>query len=142
MSHLTKQKSTVPFTDLDTLAAAIKRLGGTLDKSQKIAHYYNGRTATCDAAIKFPDTAYEIAVHKNAKGEYELEADLYCSTLRKHVCHDMTSRYDEVQTEKISEFYRIEELDQEARLSGFQIADPIYDQAAQQYVLEYERFVS
>lgn len=139
MSHLTKQKSDIKFTDINLLTAAFKRLGGTLKQDQKTARFYAGQTASCDAAVTFEDSDFEIAINKNKDGEFELQADLYCGKLRRRLCHDMTSHYSKAQTEKVSEFYKIEELNEVALAGGLVPLDPIWDQKQEQWVLEYEK---
>ena|ERR1035437_7663194 len=138
MSHLVKQKSEVKITDLDTLDLACQRLGLKLEKAKKTASYYGKAKTSCDAVISCPNSDYEIALHKQKDGSYDIEADLYCSTLRNAVSHDMTGSYVEAECNKLFEAYKIQELTGDAASNGFSSVET-WDPDQQRWVLEFER---
>lgn len=127
MSHLVKQKSDVKIEDLSLLGAACQRLGLTLNTSKKIATYYAGQTTECDAVISCPNTSYEIALKKNGQGAYDVEADLYCRTLQNAVGNNC---------QKLYMGYKVEELNEVARLNGWQVAEE-WNPSLQQMELTY-----
>lgn len=83
MSHVTAIKT--KFADLETLAAAAKRLGGHLNIGQQKYEWYgryvgdsqlpqhlrgqsNEQLGRCDHAIKFPGAKYEVGVVETPDG--------------------------------------------------------------------------
>ena len=78
MSHVRVQKSCIPITELDSLAAACQNLGCVLDLNKKTFKWFEGHNS-CDGIIRRENPKsgeYQVGLHFNQKGEVEF----LCST--------------------------------------------------------------
>lgn len=79
MSHLSTIKG-AEVNDLDALAVAATRLGGTLDRAAQTFVTYGNDRPPCLAAIRFVGARFEVGVVTGAKpGTYALQFDPWSS---------------------------------------------------------------
>ena len=138
MSHLVKQKSTVAITCLDTLEEALKLVNPALklNRNKKTARYYGSNSVKCDAAIECQGSNSELALIKNAKGEYEISGDLYDRTLRNAISTEHDKYYGDAACDKVFQGYRTQELVNQALAEGHQVENCVYDPSLNEWALE------
>ena len=131
MSHLVKQKNEngVEIKDLDLLSKACDKMGITLHKDRKLAHYYGASTAKCDAVITIPGCTSEIPVfHRN--GQYEIEADHYYSDVTKAIGKN---------SDMLFQRYRAEELKKVAKYENWSVSSEKVNEATGELELKFTR---
>lgn len=131
MSHLVKQtnQAGVQIKDLDLLEKSCTKLGMTLDRNKKVAHYYGQSKAACDAVITIPGCTSEIAVMK--RGDvYEIEADHFYGQVTKALGKNSDSLFQR---------YRAEELIRKAKKDNWNVASEVFNEKTQELELKFRR---
>ena len=83
MSHITKTLFPIPLRDMDALISAARILGATALKNAD-ARGWHGALTKGEVVLVHPESDYDVAVNKQAKGDlYELSADLYSGSVSK-----------------------------------------------------------
>jgi hypothetical protein len=99
------------MNNLESLAKAVRELGGTLRLGQKSFQHFAGRRSECEHACTFPATEYEVGLIRNEEGNYELLLDFW-STGKLHSIVGGNAC-------KITQLYNVIETEAELAAQGF-----------------------
>jgi hypothetical protein len=106
MSHWTTVQTQIK--DIDALRSACAELGLRLETASS-ARGYNGQARVADYVVRLKGP-YDIAVHKQTNGTYELATDWFCGHVEKEVGKNFG---------KLLQLYGVHKAAAEARRKGY-----------------------
>ena len=135
MSHIRSQSSRIPTTELDSLAAACKALGCTLDIKATTYRWYGGRD-NCRAAIKDNDSpnAYQVGLNFLKNGNVEFKFDTYGNG--RWIKDKLMRTSEQVPLSKLQEQFQAEVFRKLHQQEGYTVEKSYYDEKRRELVTE------